>query len=103
MMAEVFLDTAYAIALSAPGDLFHRRAMALAREIKAASIHLVTTRAIFLEIGNALSKQRFRLASVGLLDTLETDANVEILALTEQLYARAVRLYRDRPDHSGNC
>ena len=98
MMAEMFLDTAYAIALSAPGDLYHDRAMALAIEIKATSVPLVTTRAIFLEIGNALSKRRFRQASVSLLDKLESDANVEILALTELLYARAVRLYRERPD-----
>ncbi len=28
MRAEVFLDTAYAIALSSPNDLFHQRAIA---------------------------------------------------------------------------
>ncbi len=30
MRAEVFLDTAYAIALSSPTDLFHQRAVQLA-------------------------------------------------------------------------
>lgn len=33
-----------------------------------------------------------------LLDSLETDPRVEIITLSEQLYARASRLYRDRPD-----
>jgi len=71
MKAEVFLDTAYAIALSSPNDLFHHRAVHLADEIKTAGVRLVTTRAITLEIGNALSKQRYRHAGIRLLDALE--------------------------------
>lgn len=64
MRAEVFLDTAYAIALSSPNDLFHQRAVQLADELKSAGTRLVTTRAILLEIGNALSRQRYRRAAV---------------------------------------
>jgi len=98
MRAEVFLDTAYAIALSSPNDLFHRRAVQLADELKSVGTRLVTTRAILLEIGNALSKQRYRRAAVLLLDSLEIDPRVEIIPLSEQLYARASKLYRERPD-----
>ena len=98
MRAEVFLDTAYAIALSSPTDLFHQRAVQLADELKSAGTRLVTTRAILLEIGNALSRQRYRRAAVMLLDSLETDPRVEIIPLSEQLYTRASRLYRERPD-----
>lgn len=71
MRAEVFLDTAYAIALSSPNDIFHQRAVQLADELKSGGTRLVTTRAILLEIGNALSKQRYRRAAVILLDSLE--------------------------------
>lgn len=98
MRAEVFLDTAYAIALSSPNDLFHRRAIQLADELKSAGTRLVTTRAILLEIGNALSKQRYRRAAVLLLDSLEIDPRVQIIPLSEQLYARASKLYRERLD-----
>jgi predicted nucleic acid-binding protein len=98
MRAEVFLDTAYAIALSSPTDLFHQRAVQLADELKSAGTRLVTTRAILLEIGNALSRQRYRRAAVRLLDSLETDPRVEIIPLSEQLYTRASQLYRERPD-----
>ena len=98
MMAEVFLDTAYAIALSSPNDLFHHRAIQLAEQIEAQGIQLVTTRAVLLEIGNALSRQRHRDAAITLLDALEADPNVEIIPLSEQLYTRALRLYRERPD-----
>jgi predicted nucleic acid-binding protein len=94
MRAEVFLDTAYAIALSSPNDLFHQRAVQLADELKSGGTRLVTTRAILLEIGNALSKQRYRRAAVMLLDSLEIDPHVEIIPLSEQLYARASQLYR---------
>ena len=98
MRDEVFLDTAYAIALSSPNDLFHQRSVQLADELKSAGTRLVTTRAILLEIGNALSKQRHRRAAVALLDSLEVDPQVEIIPLSEQLYTRASQLYRERPD-----
>jgi predicted nucleic acid-binding protein len=98
-MAEVFLDTAYAIALSSVSDLFHHRAVLLvADQLEAAGTRLVTTQAVLLEIGDALSKQRYRHAAVKLLEALEADPNVEVIPLSEQLYARAFRLYRERPD-----
>ena len=71
MQAEVFLDTAYAIALSSTNDQFHARAVALAEQLEALGTRLVTTRAVLLEIGNALSKQRYRQAAVQLLASLE--------------------------------
>ena len=98
MQAEVFLDTAYAIALSSPNDLFHNRAVPLADEVIAGGVRWVTTRAVVLEIGNALAKQRYRQAAVKLLKALEADSSIEILPLTEQIYEQAWRLYRRRPD-----
>lgn len=97
-MPDVFLDTAYAIALSSPSDLFHRQAISLAGELEATSARLITTRAVLVEIGNALSKRRYRSAGIRLIDSLEADPNVEIVAFSEQLYSRALQLYRDRPD-----
>ena len=98
MRTEVFLDTAYAIALSSSNDIFHRQALALAEELEAAGVRLITTRAVLLEIGNALSKQRSRQAAIALLIALEIDPLVEIVSLSEQLYSRALQLYRERLD-----
>ena len=98
MQAEVFLHTACAIALSSPNNLFHNRAVQLAGELAAGGVRLVTTRAVVLEIGNALAKQRYRQAAVKLLKALEADSRVEILSLTEQLYEQAWCLYRERHD-----
>jgi hypothetical protein len=40
---EVFLETSYALALSASTDQFHERALRLATELEAARARLVTT------------------------------------------------------------
>lgn len=98
MRNEVFLDTAYAIALSSSNDQYHERALRLAKQLETASTRLVTTRAVELEIGNALSKHRYRYAATQLLDALEADPTVEIVPLSEVLYSQALRLYRERPD-----
>jgi hypothetical protein len=98
MQAEVFLDTAYAIALSSPNDQFHARAVELAEQLEALGTRLVTTRAVLLEIGNALAKPRYRQAAVQLLAALEADPKVDIVPLSESLYVRAIQLYRERPD-----
>lgn len=95
---EVFLDTSYALALSAPTDQFHERAVRLATELETAQARLVTTRAVLLEIGNALSRQRYRAAAVRLLEALETDPSVEVLSLSDDLYARGLQLYCARLD-----
>jgi hypothetical protein len=98
MKTNVFLDTSYAIALSSSRDQFHKQALRLAEEIETARIQLLTTRAVLLEIGNALAKPRYRHAAIALLDALEVDPTVEIISLTEELYARALSLYRQRLD-----
>ncbi|HEY9813766.1 MAG TPA: hypothetical protein V6D31_09550 [Candidatus Sericytochromatia bacterium] len=56
-MTEVFLDTSFAIALSSVTDQNHSRAVKLANQLEISKTRLVTTQAILLEIGNALSKQ----------------------------------------------
>jgi len=98
MTGKVFLDTAYAIALSVESDEHHERAEKLADQLEAEITRLVTTRAVLLEIGNALSKKRYRKAALELLDALEQDPLVEIVLLSEELYGKALELFRNRPD-----
>lgn len=98
MTSEIFLDTGYVIALSVESDEYHERAVELAEQLEAEQTHLVTTRAILLEIGNSLSKERYRQAAVELLDSLEKDSSVEIVPLSEGLFVQAFELFRSRPD-----
>jgi hypothetical protein len=98
MKNEVFLDTGFVIALSVPNDRLHDKAVLLADQIESEGIRVITTRAVMLEIGNALSKSRYRPAAVKLFDALEADPNVEILPLSEDIFSRAVELFRKRSD-----
>lgn len=98
MTNEVFLDTGYTIALSVESDAHHERALELAEQLEAEQTRLVTTRAILLETGNALSKERYRKSAVELLDAIEGDRLVEIIPLSEKLFAEAFELFRSRPD-----
>jgi predicted nucleic acid-binding protein len=95
---EVFLDAVYAIAVTVTNDQYHERAVALAWQMKADGTRLITTRAVVLEIGNALSKMRYRQAASSLLDALEEDALVEIVPTSEELCRRAFQLYKNRID-----
>ena len=97
-LTEIFLDTAYAIALTVPADEHHEKALRLADQIMADGARLVTTRAVMVEIGNALSKKRHRQAATQLLDSFERDAAIEIVPDSEDLFARALTLYGERPD-----
>jgi predicted nucleic acid-binding protein len=97
-MSKVFLDTSYAVALSAPSDENHKRAADLADELEASSTRFLTTRAILLEIGNALAKLRHRPAAIRLLTALENDPKVEIVPISDDLYRRALEIYSDRVD-----
>jgi predicted nucleic acid-binding protein len=97
-MTEVFLDTSFAIALSSITDQNHARAVKLANQIETDKTRLVTTQAILLEIGNALSKQKYRVAAIQLLESLETDPGVEVVLLTNSLYRLAFNLFKKRED-----
>jgi predicted nucleic acid-binding protein len=95
-ITEVFLDTSYALALSSPNDRFHERAVALAEQLEAEGTQLVTTRAVVLEIGHIVSKIGYQQAAFELLAALEADAQVEIIPVSEQIYARALQFYQER-------
>ena len=79
------MDASFAIALAAVSDQYHERAMKLSLDIEEARRRIVTTRAVVLEIGNTLSKQRHRAAAVTLLESIEEDSNLEIVPLSEGL------------------
>ena len=96
MKPEIFLDSAFAIALAVETDSFHEKAVQISNDLDGSI--LVTTRAILLEIGNALSKRSFRKASAALLASIEMDENVVIIPLSEELYEKGLNLFVKRLD-----
>ena len=97
-MNEVFLDTAFAIALSSPKDTHHEQAVKISEQLETERTLLVTTRSVVIEIGNALAKQPFRTAAIELIESLEQDPHTKIIPVSEELYKRAFELYRERQD-----
>jgi uncharacterized protein len=95
---KVFLDTSFAIALSVESDRHFDYAVTLSEQLETENTRLITTTAILLEIGNALSKKHYRQAAKALLSSLEQDDTVEIVPMTDELYQKAFQLFCNRPD-----
>ena len=98
MIATLFLDTAYAIALASKNDRFNDQANRLADQVQLENIRLITTRPVVIEVGNSLAKRGLRSAAVTLLSALESDPRVEIVPLSEDLYKKAFDMYAKRTD-----
>lgn len=96
--SEVFLDSSYAIALSTPNDPHHSGAVRLSYVFENPGTRAVTTRAVMMEIGDALSRARFREAAAALLATFEADPGIVIVPMSEELFKQAFALFRDRRD-----
>jgi predicted nucleic acid-binding protein len=93
-----FLDTGFVIALVSPRDNHHVVAQNLFRSIEENGISLVTSQAVVLEVGAALSKQPFRRAAVNIIDVLQTDPQIEIVAVDAALLDRGFDLFKKRAD-----
>lgn len=98
MQNKVFLDTSYSIAAAVGKDEFHKRARELAVQLRTQNIKIVTTQAVILEIGNALSKIKYRQAAIEIIHFLDTDPNTSVISLTPKLYEKAFELFSNRPD-----
>ncbi|MFH1288962.1 MAG: PIN domain-containing protein [bacterium] len=70
----------------------------MAENLEVDGTELITTQAVILAIGNALAKLRYRKAAVELLTSLENDTNIKIIPLTDELYRRASKFYKERSD-----
>jgi predicted nucleic acid-binding protein len=79
-----FVDTGYWIASVDRSDLYHERAVALARRLTGP---LVMTEAILTEVGNALAALRWRAACVTLLRRIRSNPAIEIVSVTEAVFS----------------
>jgi len=97
---SVFLDATYLIALATPRDQYHPAARELLELVVTRRARMVTTRAVLLEVGNSLADSNVRPAVVAALESCERDPLIEIVPLSEGLFAQAFSLFRQRPDKS---
>jgi len=97
-MKTLFADTGYWIATLYPQDPLHDIAKVVSQRLF--PFRVVTTAWVLNELLNAFSKKdrRVRQLAAAFVESLQNDPNVEIIPATSQLFDRALKLYRDRPD-----
>ncbi|WP_199324787.1 PIN domain-containing protein [Phormidium sp. FACHB-1136] len=95
MPDALFVDTGYVIALINQNDQHHQQALHLAERYD--GYPLVTTDAILLEIGNALSRLA-RSEAATIIRYFQTASEVTLVPLTPDLLAAALALYAQHQD-----
>lgn len=98
MRKRYFVDTGFLIALAAPRDQLHEQALSVAQHVRDEEVSLLTTRAVLLELGAALSGLRHRAAAADMLRAIEADPAMEIVALSDTLYSDALEMFAQHRD-----
>ena len=95
MNAPVFLDTGYVLVILNTRDKYYESASTAASKM---TLPFITTEAVLIEIGNALSKRQWRAIGVAALRHLRSAQDIEIVPVDTALLERAIDLYSSRPD-----
>ena len=98
MRKQHFVDTGFLIALGAPRDQLHDQALSVAQRVREDEASQLTTRAVLLELGAALSGLRHRATAADMLLAIEADPAMEIVALSDTLYSEAPKLFAQHQD-----
>ena len=94
-MTTLFADSFYFLAVLNRRDEYHARALKIASQ---RDFRAVTTRAVLLEVADALADTQSRRAAADALMRADARSSIEVVPLDEDLFARGLALYRDRPD-----
>ncbi|HIL71006.1 MAG TPA: PIN domain-containing protein [Verrucomicrobia bacterium] len=94
-MNPLFADTVYFLALLNLADQSHNQAKMLSQE---ALGPMLTSEFVLLEVGDALSRPGNREKFIRLQELLQSQADVEIVSVSSELYHRGCELYAQRND-----
>lgn len=94
-MDDAFVDTSFVVALVNHRDQNHTLALDLAERFAARG--LVTTDAVLLEIGNALTRN-FKRESVQIIEHFLTSDDVRVVHLDPPLFRKSFELYKSHED-----
>jgi predicted nucleic acid-binding protein len=92
---SIFVDTAFVLALVNERDQFHERAKELADQYEGQS--LLITDAVFLELGNALSRG-FKTQAVEIIQDFFDSEEVDVYRYSTQDFDNAFALYKKYDD-----
>lgn len=97
MRSKIFVDTLFIVALINKRDQHHQKALELSEEFE--NYPLITTDAVFLEVGNALSSN-YKNEAVELMEYFLESDDVEVVRLSPDLFDEALNLYKKHQDKS---
>jgi len=92
---KIFIDTLFVVALINKCDQYHEIAERLSEYYEGQPF--ITTDAVLLEIGNALSRN-FKGQAVQVIEDLISSDDVEVIHLTSNLFKEAFELYKRYQD-----
>jgi uncharacterized protein len=95
MSSPLFIDTGYVIALINANDRYHQSALIWAKTYDRHPV--ITTDAVLLEIGNALSRVA-RSEAAEIINYFQTAPEATVIPLNPQLFASAMHLYTKYQD-----
>lgn len=87
---EVFLNSAFGVALAVREHPSHERARVNAARFRTQATRMITTRSVILEIYRAVTTLLNRDAALDILEALEEDPDIEVVSITDDMYARAL-------------
>lgn len=90
MSSPLFVDTGYVIALINSNDQYHQQALSWATQYDRHPV--ITTDAVLLEIGNALSRSA-RAEAAEIINYFQIASEATVISLTPELFTTAMRLY----------
>ncbi len=96
-MNSIFVDTSFVIALINESDQYHKHASRLADQFE--GYPLVTTDAVLLEIGNALTKS-FKKEAIAIIEYFRESCEMSTIHLNPILFQRGFSLYKSYQDKS---
>ena len=97
MKTKIFADTWFFVALINKRDQYHQKALELSEGYE--NYPLITTDAVFLEVGNALSNN-YKNEAVELMESFLEYDDVEVIRLNPDLFDEALSLYKKHEDKS---
>ena len=97
MRIKIFVDTLFIVALINKRDQYHQKALQLSEQYK--NHPLITTDAVFLEFGNALSSN-YKNEAAKLIEQFLASDEIDVIRLTPELFDESLRLYKKHQDKS---
>ncbi|MDM8566677.1 PIN domain-containing protein [Candidatus Halobeggiatoa sp. HSG11] len=96
---KVFMDTAFLIAVIDTSDNYHDLAITCYKKLIKQKWSVITTEAVLIEIGNGLSKLKWRqVANKWIISIQESKTIFKVVPTTTELLNKSINLYGKRLD-----